>query len=160
MKNTIKVLCIIAVVTMISLSMTACDEGFDNTPKYFTLTGIPSAAQSKMITVAIAKESGMASDRKSKLHAYNYKTPNAATISDMPLLTARDGANNGDPYQGSGSDFFLFVFVDSTANNSPSVLDDDDVYYYSGGGGGIIKFNIKYGEAKVEVDWNQLTKQQ
>ena len=159
MKNTIKVLCIIAVVTMISLSMTACDEGFDNTPKTFNLSGLTTAEQGKVITVALAKETSMGTDRKSKLHAYNFKTLTApATSLSMPLLTARDGANSGEPYQGSGSDFYLYVFVDKN-NNSPTILDDDDVWYYTGGGGGILKFSIKYGVPDVNVNWNEFAKQ-
>ncbi|WP_461255235.1 hypothetical protein [Treponema sp. R80B11-R83G3] len=133
MKNTYKLLTIIAIVAMIALSMTACaleDEGSDGIPKSLVISGIPTTYAGKVV-VGIADVS-----KKGKANLKAYSEVNVSTTVNIPLISA---IKDGEPYTGTGSSFIILIFNMNTPND-----DTDDVNFaYSGGTTQSIKFNIQ-----------------
>jgi len=129
MKNTIKLLSIIAMLAVITFSMTACgDPGSDGVPKYFEITGIPVSGGTnltgKYITIGI---SGVKAGQ-AKIFAVGQGIINGATFKILLRSNADD--KKGQPYDGTGP-VDVYMFVDGDGLLTPG---NYDVYIYSGGG--------------------------
>jgi len=124
MKNTIKVLSIIAVLAVVALSMTACDPGFDNVEKSIKITDLPiSGANSfmnKQLIVAIAEDKDI-----EKLKAWGIGTVSKADFT----ITLESTTVKNDYFKGTGK-FFIYLFLDRNGTNSN--LKDDEIYVYVG----------------------------
>jgi len=143
MKNTYKLLSIIAMIAVIALSMTACDlgdPGDDGIPKYLIITGISNDLIGKQITVAICD-----SDKKGdpKIVALDQIT-SAATVTSQ-LVSGNENKKGGN-FTGTG-DFYILLFFD--VNNTKDNLKDDTCYAYTAGSALTKKYNIKNAQSTI-----------
>jgi len=153
MKNTYKLLSIIAMVAVIALSMTACgDPGDDGVPKKIQITGLPvsgtGSLQGKVITIGIADSKG----GKTSVYAVGQGTVSNSTF--LISLASNASGKKGQPFTGTGL-VYIYAFVDVS---NPDSLDDDDTYIYTYGDDTMgTKYDIQ--EATSVIPWSNFKKQ-
>jgi hypothetical protein len=143
MKNTYKLLSIIAMVAVIALSMTACDledPGDDKVQKILTITGIPETFNGKQITVAICD-----SDKKGEPKIVALDQLNSKSTVTSHLMSGNEN-KKGDYFTGTGS-FYIFLWFD--VPNTKDDLNDDTCYAYTAGSNIVKKYTIKDEESTI-----------
>jgi len=115
MKNTIKLLSIIAVVAMIALSVSACDAGFDNVQKTIKITDIDTTKyNNRGMTVAVAK----GKVNKQKVDAWGQGKITSSSC-EFPLISK----TTGEQWKGSGN-LYVYIFIEKTSANPSQDLND------------------------------------
>jgi hypothetical protein len=96
MKNTFKILGIIAFIAVIGFSMTACpnDAGYSGTKQFITVTDIPSTYINKYGILMLSPP-----NNPSDIVAYSSMEKISGASFTFPLYNWK----NGDPWEGSGS---------------------------------------------------------
>jgi len=143
MKNTFKVLSLIAMVAIIGLTMTACgDPGDDGVAKKIQITGVDSL-NGKRVTIGVADTKG----GKTTVRAVGQGdvTKSTFTIS----LKSNAAGKQGENYTGT-AEVYIYAFVDVS---DPTSLDDDLTYIYTGDGDDSSGQKIATTEATTTLAW-------
>jgi len=136
MKNTYKLLSIIAMIAIIALSMTACgDPGDDGVPKSIKITGI--TGETGTITAGISD----GGTNKNALKAFSQVPFNANPT--IPLLSNASG-KTGEAFTGTGQFYVVIIFEPGNS------------YVYSQGTTVPVKYNIT--EATSTIPFGQFIK--
>jgi hypothetical protein len=154
MKNTFKIFGIIAMVALIGLSFTACDEedeGDDGVQKSLVITGFPNELVGRFITIAICDQK----DSKPVIKAFNQTTVKASTT--VPLFSGNE-KKKGEAYTGTGK-AYIYLFIDKNVQNpTKNDLEDDDIYAYAAVEDGQLPFQYDIQEEKTTIPFNMFAK--
>jgi len=146
MKNTFKLLSVIAMVALIGFSFIACDledPGNDNVDKILKINGIPSSFNGKQITVAITDN-----DKKGDPKIVALAQVDSKENVTAPLFSGNEN-KRGEAFTGTGK-FYILLFFD--VNNTKSNLKDDDTYAYTMSGNIPYKYEIT--EETTTLNWS------
>jgi len=155
MKNTYKLLSIIAMVAVIAFTFTGCgdldDPDSDGIPKTLIITGVPGDLNGKQLTVALCK---LDKNNEPVINALNQV--NGSSSVSVPLLSGNEHKKGGN-FTGTG-DYYVFIFVDT--NNTPDNIKNDDTYFYTGSSTGInpANYTIIKGQSSFTIAFNLFKK--